>query len=73
MKFQYVGVALMVVLMVALMASSAPAVAANNDLPPKNPFLADSSIPIFHADSAQSGASNIAGPHGKTRQVKPAE
>ena len=73
MKFQYGGVALVVALTVALMASSALAVAANNDMPPKNPFLADSSIPIFHSDSAQSGASNVAGPHGKTRQVKPAD
>ena len=41
----------------------------NPDLPPRNPYLADSSLPVFHADSSQTNASLIPGPRSKTRRI----
>jgi len=37
--------------------------------PPRNPFLADSSYPIVHANSAQTDSTTDAGPKGPTRQL----
>jgi hypothetical protein len=51
--------------------ASAPAAAGN--LPPKNPYLADSSYPIGHGTSAQQGSVPMAGPRGPSRALTPEE
>jgi hypothetical protein len=51
--------------------ASTPAAAAN--LPPKNPYLADSSYPLGHGTSAQQGSVPIAGPRGPSRTLLPEE
>lgn len=42
---------------------------ANADLPPRNPFLADSVVAAFHVNSGQTGATAVPGPMGKTRKI----
>ncbi len=37
--------------------------------PPRNPYLADSSYPVVHANSAQTDSTIEAGPRGPTRQL----
>ena len=41
------------------------------NLPPVNPFLADSNYPIGHGESAQQDATGIAGPTGPTQALAP--
>jgi len=53
--------------------TSAQSVAGSVAPPPRNPFLAQSSYPIGHADSAQSDSTTDKGPVGPTRQLNPAE
>lgn len=43
------------------------------ELPPRNPYLADSSYAIGHADAAQSDSVPQPGPRGPTRTLAPAE
>jgi hypothetical protein len=45
----------------------------NSDLPPRNSYLADSVLSVFHVNSGQTGASPIPGPVSKTRQIKDAD
>ena len=49
------------------------AAATASEVPPRNPFLASSSYPVGHADSAQSDAVTQAGPRGLTRTLTPGE
>jgi len=49
------------------------AAAPGAERPPRNPYLADSSYPIGHADSAQSDSVLQAGPTGPTRTLEPDE
>ena len=53
--------------------TSAQSVAGSVAPPPRNPFLAQSSYPIGHADSAQSDLTADKGPVGPTRQLNPDE
>jgi hypothetical protein len=57
--------ALLTVLSVFASAEALP----NSDLPPRNPFLADSVVAAFHVNSGQTGATSVSGPIGKTRQI----
>ena len=41
------------------------------NLPPKNPYLADSVYALAHGDSAQQDSTGIPGPTGPTQQLKP--
>ena len=43
------------------------------EMPPKNPFLADSNNAMGHGDSAQQDANPQAGPSGPTRTLKDTE
>lgn len=57
-----------VALCVALaIATSGAAEPVGPQLPPRNPFLADSSYPLGHANSAQQDSVPMAGPSGPTR------
>jgi hypothetical protein len=58
---------------VALIAFLASAPAPAGTLPPKNPYLADSSYPIGHGTSAQQGSVPTAGPRGPSRTLLPEE
>jgi hypothetical protein len=58
---------------VALIAVLASAPAAAENLPPKNPYLADSSYPLGHGTSAQQGSVPMAGPRGPSRVLLPEE
>lgn len=46
------------------------AISANENMPPKNSFLANSTYSIGHGTSAQQGSFNVAGPVDKTRQLE---
>ncbi|WP_062262723.1 hypothetical protein [Endozoicomonas arenosclerae] len=50
---------------IALSVSAANA----NNLPPENPYLADSTYPITHVTSAQQGAIAVQGPEDKNRRL----
>ena len=51
------------------LSSAAQAVVGTPELPPRNPFLADSSYPLGHSGSAQQDSVPMAGPSGRTRAL----
>jgi hypothetical protein len=59
-------------ILVALLALL-PAIAAAEALPPRNPFLADSSYPMGHGTSAQQDSVATPGPLGPSRVLAPSE
>jgi hypothetical protein len=61
----------LVVACLAVLASGAAA--ETGALPPRNPFLADSSYPVPHGNSAQQDAVAIAGPEGPGRTLGPGD
>jgi hypothetical protein len=60
-------------LLAAAVVPATPAGAAGANLPPRNPWLADSSYPIGHGTSAQQDSVPQAGPAGPGRALQPSE